>query len=57
MLAELPVPTKATLSLPSTAGQRGENITLKGLWVEIGQGRTLINYQNGQNRLSLGDVN
>ena len=32
------VPTKATLSLPSSAGQGRENIT-KGSWVEIRTGR------------------
>lgn len=57
MLAELATPTKATPPLPSTAGQRGEDITVKGLWLEMGQGGTLINHHNGQNRLSLGNIN
>ena len=52
-LAGCQVPTKAALSLPSTAGQGRENI-MKGLWVEIRTGRSLSNYHHEQNRLDLG---
>ena len=47
------VPTKAALSLPSSAGQGREN-EMKGSWVEIRTGRSLSNYHYQQNRLDVG---
>ena len=55
-LAGHQAPTKAALSLPSSAGKRRENI-MKGSWVEIRTGRDhSANYRHGQNRLDLGKI-
>jgi len=41
---------QATLSLPSSAGQREKNMS-ECSWVKIRTGRSLSNYCHGQNRL------